>query len=58
MVLGAFLLIKGITFDYYILGGLFVSGIMLLFAPDVFIERLEKIVFGKILFKNAKEDGE
>jgi len=55
---GIYLVINAITFDYYIIGGLFVSGTMLLFAPDVFIEKLEKFVFGKILFKNTKEDGE
>lgn len=45
-----------ITEDRWILGGLFSVGLGLLFTGDKFIERLEKVVFGRILFKD-KEDG-
>lgn len=41
---GIYLLVRGITNDYYILGVLFASGILLWFAPDTYIIMLEKFI--------------
>ncbi|SKC53527.1 hypothetical protein SAMN05660236_1352 [Ohtaekwangia koreensis] len=55
VLVGIYLLVLSITFDYWIIGSLIIGGLMLLYSGDKFIERLEKILFGKILFKNKEE---
>lgn len=49
------LLIKGITVDYWIIGGLEIGGTLSLFTGDRFIQRLEQFVFGKILFEKKND---
>lgn len=54
---GLYLLIKAITFNYYIIGGLEIAGILLLFAPDDFINWIEKQIIGKeINLKDIMKD--
>jgi hypothetical protein len=55
---GVYLLVKNVNSDYYIISGLFVSGVLLLFAPDTFINFLEKKVLGKVLFAGKEKEGE
>jgi hypothetical protein len=60
LIFAGLLLYKGVTTDYWILGSIGFSGLMLFFTGDAYIEKLEKAVFGKVLFKNdvdKKEDG-
>ena len=54
ILVGIYLLVQSITFDYWIIGGLIVGGLMLIYSGDNFIERLEQIVFGKVLFKDKE----
>jgi hypothetical protein len=51
IIVGVYLLVEAITFDYWIIGSLIVGGLLMLFTGDKFIEQLEKVVFGKVLFK-------
>jgi hypothetical protein len=52
---GIYLLIKGISTDIYLIGGLEIGGVLLFFTGDKFIEQLEKVVFGKILFEKKND---
>lgn len=54
VLVGIYLLVHSITFDYWIIGGLIVGGLMLFYSGDKFIERLEKVIFGKVLFKDKE----
>jgi len=54
ILVGIYLLVQSITFDYWIIGGLIVGGLMLIYSGDNFIERLEQIVFGKVLFRDKE----
>lgn len=51
---GIYLLVQSITFDYWILGSLIIGGLMLIYSGDKFIEKLEKVIFGKVLLKNKE----
>lgn len=57
ITVGIYLIVSGKTFDYWIIGGLEVGGVLLLFTGDRFIQQLEKVVLGRILF-DKKEDKE
>lgn len=56
IAVAVYLMINSIDVNVWILGSLLVSGVMLLFVPDRFIEAIEKLVFGKILFKKDDEN--
>lgn len=58
IVTGIYCLLKGLTADMYVIGGLLISGTLLLFTGDRFIQKLEKVVFGRILFEKKKDEGE
>lgn len=49
---GIYIAIQKETYNEYLVGGLIVSGILLLFVPDKFINGLEKMIFGKSLNLN------
>lgn len=46
-----YLLVTGVTTDYWLIGGLGTAGVLMLFAPDTLINFLEKKILGKELFK-------
>lgn len=53
-----YLLITGITTDYWLIGGLGTAGVLLLFTPDTLINFLEMKILGRELFKDKdKENG-
>lgn len=56
IVFAGYLLFKGITTDYWILGSMSFIGLCLFFTGDAFIEKLEKAVFGKIFLKDNDEN--
>lgn len=55
---GLYLLINSITTDYYIVGGLLIVGLSLFFTGDKIIHRLEKFVFGRVLFPEKPDKDE
>lgn len=55
IAVGVYLLVNSITFDYWIVGGLIVGGVLLLFTGDKFINQLEKYVYGKVLFEDKNK---
>lgn len=48
--------LAGVSSDYWLIGGFGVSGILLLFTGDRFINKLERVVFGKVLFNKKDQD--
>jgi hypothetical protein len=45
-------LLKGNEINYMFNGGLVATGIWAILSPDTLIEKLEKVIFGKVLFKD------
>lgn len=56
IIFACVVLYKGISTDPLVLGGLFFTGLGLFFTGDAFIERLEKVVFGRVLFKKDESE--
>jgi hypothetical protein len=56
IICALWLLIQGIDVDFHIASGLLIAGTLLLFSPDTFINRLEKLVFGSTIWEKKKEN--
>lgn len=41
-----YLMVQGISFDYWVNGGLILGGLFLIFSGDKFVKQLEEIVIG------------
>jgi uncharacterized membrane protein YkgB len=54
IITSIYLMTQGITTDATLNGGLLACGILLLFTGDRFIQKLERLVFGKILFEKRE----
>jgi hypothetical protein len=56
ITVGLYIVITSTDYNLYMISGLLVSGVLLLFVPDKFINSLEKVVFGReIKLFNSKD---
>jgi hypothetical protein len=58
ITVGLYIVVTQIEYNLYMIAGFLVSGVLLLFVPDRFINSLEKVVFGREikLFKTKDQD--